>query len=283
MKITILLFAALAAATSTRAQQYGVLDVIESDDPVASLDLGEDLVRGLNHPWTSLSAPLVRPDTGAVAEGVGRIGWRVPDYAVDRFWAEVRDGRLYLVLLDFSEEGPDFEGYTGRLRERHGAPGRDGFYSAATLRMPYDLAVDAEAHALTFRAVGDQTVPADAPLPIQFRAVPLPPREEPPPRDTTQIYEVTESPPEIVNGTPALASHVIYPEDARADGVSGTVLVQFIINTNGTTSDHVVLRSPDPRLNAAAIEAVRQTRFWPGHQDGLPVRTRFTVSVQFTL
>ena len=271
---------ALAAVTA-QAQVPRVLEVIESDEPYASLDLGETLVRGLNQPWSTIQPRVVPPDSGTVSDGAGTVWWRVPDFPVDWFVAEVRGGYLREVLLDFSEGGPEFGGYSRRLRDRHGAPARDGFYPAASLGTPFDVAVDAEAGALRFRAVAGRLVPADTPLPIRFRAVEAPPRPSPPPRDPSRVHDVVESPPEIVNGYDGLLRRVAYPPDALAEGVGGTVLVQFVVNTDGASSDHVVLRSPDDRLSAAAVEAIRGTRFWPGHLDGLPVRTRITVPVRF--
>ncbi len=74
---------------------------------------------------------------------------------------------------------------------------------------------------------------------------------------------------------------VVYPSDALDEGVGGTVIVQFVVSTNGIPTDVAVVRSPDERLSAATVEAIQRTRFWPGHQAGLPVRTRMTAPVQF--
>ena len=253
--------------------------MVESDDEVATLDLGERLVRGLGRLWSDIGADLVAPDSGAVEGRGGQLSWRVPGYAVDRFEAVVERDRLAQVVLDFSPEGPHFEDYAATLRSRHGRPGRGGFYAADAVDAPFDLAVDAGRRRLTFRAVPGRTVGADAVLPVQFRAAP--PAPAPPARDTSEVFTVVEEPPELVGGLDALARRVVYPEGARAEGVGGTVFVQFVVNTNGLPSEIVALRAPDPRLTEAAVDAVRQTRFWPGHIDGERVRTRFAVPVRF--
>ncbi len=156
----------LVIGAAAQAQDMQMLEVIPSDEPSASLDLGKSLILGLGQPWADVGAPLVAPDSGAVEDGSGRLRWRVPTYAVDVFGADVEASRVHLVVLDFSEDGPDFSDYAGRLRQRYGAPGADGFYSAGVLGHPFDLAVLADDRRLEFRAVPGQAVPADTPLPI---------------------------------------------------------------------------------------------------------------------
>lgn len=257
-----------------------VLEVIESDEPFASLDLGEDLIRGLNRPWTEVGAALVPPDSGGVAEGAGRLSWRVPDFAVDLFSAEVRRGRLHRVTLDFSPDGPDFGAYAEKLRSRHGPPAADGFYAASALRAPFDIAVRPDDRALDFRASGDQTVAPDLVLPVQFR-IADPTKEDEPPVDNSPIVDLPTTPPEIAGGLAALVQNAAYPAEALADSVAGTVLVQAVVNRDGSPTDVTVLRSPDARLSAAATEAVRRTWFEPALLDGEPVRARIVVPVRF--
>ena len=280
---TLVLVVLTFAAAGATAQPATMLEVIESDEPRASLDLGERLVLALGRPWADVAAGLVAPDSGSVEGGAGRLVWTVPDYAVDAFQAEVRAGIVAGAVLDFSDEGPDFFDYAGRLHQQHGGPGRDGFYDADALDLPFDLAVRPDDRRLDFRAVAGRTVPADTPLPIQFRAAPSEPDADPapPPRDTSRVYDVADELPEIVGGLGALMNRVVYPADALAEGVGGTVVVRFVINTDGAASEVAAVRSPDERLSQAAIAAVRQTRFWPGHTDGLPVRMWFAVPVRF--
>ena len=255
--------------------------VVESDTPTAGLDLGERLVRRLGRRWSDVHADLVPPDSGAVRGRGGRLAWRVPDFAVDRFDAVVEGGRLTRVVLDFSSAGPDFSDYAARLRSRHGRPGRGGFFAASDLGAPFDLAVDAGRQRLEFRAVAGQTVAADVPLPVQFRAAPST-APAPPPADTT-VYATADTPPEVVGGVGVLSRDAVYPADAQADGAAGVVVVQFVVEPDGSASGVTVLRAPDPRLGEAAAAAVRAARYWPAHVDGEPVRFRFSVPVRFVL
>ena len=130
---------------------------------------------------------------------------------------------------------------------------------------------------VTFRLGGDDDRPA--------RGVPLG-RPLPPPQTTpdgTPIYEVAEVQPELIGGLAGLQEDIVYPADARAEGVEGQVVVQFVVDEEGGVVDPVVLRSPDDRLAEAALAAVRQARFRPGQQRGEPVRVRFAVPITFRL
>ncbi|MDT0632802.1 M56 family metallopeptidase [Rubrivirga sp. S365] len=97
------------------------------------------------------------------------------------------------------------------------------------------------------------------------------------------VYNVAEVQPELVGGLEALQERVVYPEDARAEGVEGQVVVQFVVTEAGGVADPAVLRSPDDRLSAAALDAVRGLRFEPGRQGGEAVPVRFAVPITFRL
>ena len=76
----------------------------------------------------------------------------------------------------------------------------------------------------------------------------------------------------------------VYPSEAERDGVSGTVLLEATISTDGklvgaTTVNSIV----DERLKAAAIEAVMQWSYKPTLLNGRPVEVVATISVSFAL
>lgn len=83
---------------------------------------------------------------------------------------------------------------------------------------------------------------------------------------------------------PRKTEHVapIYPEAARAAGVQGVVILEAMIDTDGSVSGITVLRSI-PDLDQAAINAVRQWRYQPTLLNGQPVAVMMTVTVNFTL
>ncbi|BCS33033.1 hypothetical protein TBR22_A22580 [Luteitalea sp. TBR-22] len=74
----------------------------------------------------------------------------------------------------------------------------------------------------------------------------------------------------------------IYPEDAKAAGVSGVVIIEATVDTEGAVADARVLRGV-PMLDQAALDAVRQWRYEPTLLNGEPVPVIMTVTVSFTL
>ncbi len=85
-------------------------------------------------------------------------------------------------------------------------------------------------------------------------------------------------PPKLVFGRPPG-----YPEQARANGVEGVVLIRTVILTDRTTAEPVVLSSPDPELTKAALDAVRQWRYQPTLLNGVAVEAVTTITVSFRL
>ena len=97
------------------------------------------------------------------------------------------------------------------------------------------------------------------------------------------IFEVAEVQPILIGGLGALQSRIVYPAVAKAEGIEGQVVIQFVVNEEGRVTSPRVLRSPDDRLSAAALTAVSASRFEPGMQRGQPVKVRFAVPVTFRL
>ena len=79
----------------------------------------------------------------------------------------------------------------------------------------------------------------------------------------------------------------IYPAEAAARGVSGTVRVYYAIGTDGLVYDARAVSgeglSDDLTLRKAAEDAVRQWRYQPLTVDGKPERYTTTADVNFTL
>lgn len=74
----------------------------------------------------------------------------------------------------------------------------------------------------------------------------------------------------------------VYPADAQAAGISGTVILDVTIGVDGTVTDVRVLRSI-PKLDQAAVDAVRQWVYAPTLRDNVAIPVITTVAVQFTL
>jgi TonB family protein len=74
----------------------------------------------------------------------------------------------------------------------------------------------------------------------------------------------------------------VYPPDARARGVEGTVILDVIIAADGRVKELTVL-SGDSVFASAAMTAVRQWVYRTTLLNGRPVEVETTVTVTFTL
>lgn len=79
----------------------------------------------------------------------------------------------------------------------------------------------------------------------------------------------------------------LYPARAREEGISGMVVVQFLVEANGFISDAEVLREPGGDLGIAALRAVigmaREVRFRPAVKDSQFVRYNYILPIRFRL
>ncbi len=74
----------------------------------------------------------------------------------------------------------------------------------------------------------------------------------------------------------------IYPDEARAAGIQGVVILEVRIEADGRVGQARILRSI-PALDEAAIDAVRQWQFQPTLLNGVATPVVMTVTVQFSL
>lgn len=116
------------------------------------------------------------------------------------------------------------------------------------------------------------------------QAAPPPPEpEEEEIVDEPEIFIVVEQMPELVGGIQSLQSQIEYPEMARRAGVQGQVMIQFVVNEDGSVSDPVVLRGIGGGCDEEAIRVVKLAKFQPGKQRGKPVKVRFALPIRFSL
>ncbi len=67
--------------------------------------------------------------------------------------------------------------------------------------------------------------------------------------------------------------------DVQGFDVGKSARVEFVVDSSGYASDFTVVSTNDPGLADAVIDAVRQWRFDPARQNGLPVATRVVLPV----
>ena len=70
----------------------------------------------------------------------------------------------------------------------------------------------------------------------------------------------------------------------QEQGIQGKVIIQFVVDRDGTITDPVVVRSVDPYLDKEALRVIKAMPKWtPGKQRQKPVRVSFTVPINFQL
>lgn len=81
-----------------------------------------------------------------------------------------------------------------------------------------------------------------------------------------------------------MAQNLRYPARAQEQGVQGRVMVEFIVEADGSLTNARVVRSVSPDLDREALRLVSiMPRWTPGKKDGYPVRVRYTYPFDFRL
>jgi len=74
-----------------------------------------------------------------------------------------------------------------------------------------------------------------------------------------------------------------YPFEMRRAGISGEVLVDFIVDTNGDVRNAYAVHSSQREFESAAVQAVSKWKFRAGRKNGHAVFTHMQVPIVFTL
>ena len=139
---------------------------------------------------------------------------------------------------------------------------------------------DAEVEESTIQA-SDETDKA-----VEVKYVPVEVEEEE--VEEQQIFQVVEEMPEFPGGMAEcmkfLSKNIKYPTISQENGVQGRVIVQFVVNRDGSIVDAKVMRGVDPYLDKEALRVVGLMPKWsPGKQRGKAVRSQFILPVMFRL
>lgn len=108
------------------------------------------------------------------------------------------------------------------------------------------------------------------------------------PEKEEEIFQVVENQPEFPGGMVELMKYlqknIKYPPVCQDQGIQGRVIVQFVVNSDGSIVDAQVVKPVNPHLDKEAIRVVNAMPKWkPGEQRGKKVRVRFTLPVTFRL
>lgn len=103
------------------------------------------------------------------------------------------------------------------------------------------------------------------------------------------VYTKVDVLPEFPGGMKALGKYVDgknhhYPKEARQNKIEGKVIVQFIINEDGTPGDFKVIQGLGFGCDEAAVEAFKKMPKWnPATVNGKPVKFRTQMGCLYRL
>lgn len=120
----------------------------------------------------------------------------------------------------------------------------------------------------------------------------IPPPPPPAAEESTDVDEPflkVETMPKFQGGNELdfrnwVQGNVRYPAIAAENGIQGRVIVQFVVERDGSVGDIQVLSSPDRSLSDAAISTIHRAPKWePGRQRTQTVRVKFIIPIEFIL
>jgi len=106
--------------------------------------------------------------------------------------------------------------------------------------------------------------------------------------DENGVYMVCDQMPMYPGGMlecmKYLQKNIQYPQEAKEKGIHGRVIVQFIVEKDGSIKDTKVVRGIDPSLDNEALRVINAMPKWePGKHKGEAVSVKYTVPVAFKL
>jgi TonB family protein len=81
-----------------------------------------------------------------------------------------------------------------------------------------------------------------------------------------------------------LVNEIKYPKKSRRKGIEGSVIVRFVVNTEGSISHVEILQHVNQEMDEESMRVVRKMPHWePGMIDGEPVQVAFNLPIRFKL
>ncbi len=113
-------------------------------------------------------------------------------------------------------------------------------------------------------------------------------KEEPRAQQTNEVFRTVEQMPSFPGGDAALyrflGDNMVYPPRAAENGIQGRVVVQFVVQKDGSIGKVEVARGVDPDLDKEAVRVVKKLpAFNPGRNNGVPVSVWYTLPITFKL
>ena len=223
------------------------------------------LLNGLGQPWPIAGLP--EPDSVQAVDGTRRLAmWGAPQPGVEQVSAAVTADTLRFVAFRFAPEAvPQLRALARQIADANARVQSDGFALASDLASggipaAADLRVDPGNRLLTYR--------------------------QPVCRDIPGVGCVASF-PTLVGGLQAVQERIRYPREALEFGVSGTVLVAFVVQPDGTLTDVRVASNTAGNsigarsLETEAIRVVASTRFLPAVRGMRPIAAPASMPISF--
>lgn len=101
-------------------------------------------------------------------------------------------------------------------------------------------------------------------------------------------FNAIETPAGFPGGQAAFAkflgANLKMPDRAQENNVSGKVLVGFVVDKDGRLTELKILKGIGSGCDEEALRVLKMSPRWsPGIQNGLPVKMRFSIPINFTL
>ncbi|WP_155977894.1 energy transducer TonB [Pedobacter glucosidilyticus] len=103
-----------------------------------------------------------------------------------------------------------------------------------------------------------------------------------------ELFFDVDTVPDFVGGFKAfsdfLSRNLVYPADARDTGKQGRVIMNFIVEKDGTLTEFKIIQSVFPSIDKEALRVLMVSPKWkPGIRSGKPVRVSFNIPIVFKL
>jgi TonB family protein len=107
-------------------------------------------------------------------------------------------------------------------------------------------------------------------------------------KEPKPVFMIVEVLPMFPGGQEAMlkfiAERLVYPEAALEEEIEGTVVVEFIVEEDGSLSNFKILKDIGGGCGEAALDVIKQMPNWvPGTQRNVPVRVYMKVPLRFKL
>jgi protein TonB len=146
------------------------------------------------------------------------------------------------------------------------------------------------------KMISDQNKEGDAnakskivePDPPKYGSGPVVPREPEDKPDDNAVFEIVEKQAEFPGGPTEMMKFIqknlVYPEIAQENTIEGTVVVEFIVEKDGSIGNIKVIKDIGGGCGDAAVNVMKKMPKWnPGKQRDNPVRVKMKAPIKFRL